>query len=342
MRANEQQIKDFNFIINQFNAEGKWIITVNMIKKEMKKLSSFEGFDSIPTFITNSMTYLIRNNLAAKGRNRGEYFLFVKHSFPIIEDPLKIIKEASEIIKLDKKIIDLIESLNILEESDNDNIFSKESLFSSIIEYSSLTESNIKDREKFPNDPEIIEKKNLSEVYRIMEQGVEPLSDFLLKQIHSRIFAGLGNTRRMIGKIGEYTQHQNFISGGYVPCSMQNKLSQLKAFIEFFNDKPKDTNDAILRVSLISYWFAGIHIFEDGNSRTGRVLISYYMKLHSITDNPNFTISKALQSMGGKTTFVEMQGDAWDSYDPIIYMEWFTKELLTLSWPRSLSKAINR
>ena len=99
---------------------------------------------------------------------------------------------------------------------------------------------------------------------------------------------------------------------GYLPCNIDHKMEQLDKWITFFNKKPFSMEDVLIRVPMVYYWFVGIHIFEDGNSRVGRFLLSYFMYKHGCFNNMNFSISKSLKLIGGKEVFVKAQGDSWE------------------------------
>lgn len=343
MKSNEQQQKDFKFTINMLNSRGRWLISNKELASELRALSSFDNMTTIPQYITNAMQYYVREGLAIKHHNPGVYFAFIKHKYFSIDDPAEALNRIKKQVKISKKTILSFNTLDTLDTKVTNDIHNKESLFSTIIEKSTLSEENIEFRDKNKADPEIIEKDNIISAYStLMSNKAKPMDDFKLKEIHSLLFRGLTGSNRINGidSIGKYCQHQNFISGGYLPCLLEEKLSQLKKWIEFYNEKPSDIEDAIYRVSILHYWFAGIHIFQDGNSRTGRFLLSYYMKLHKLNKRGNFAISRAMNGLGGKNIFVEAQGKAWDSKDVTEYSKWFINWLLDMSWVQSMEKYI--
>lgn len=349
MKSNEQQQKDLLFVVkNIFNTgQGRWIFRSSDLQKELEKLSSFEGFANISQFISNAMMYYEKKGLIMKTHEKATYFGFIKSKFPLLNDYNSVLNKAKNNIKVSDSIVKLMNYVddNIIDGMIGDiNIFEKESLFSTIIENSTLTEENFNDRKEIINDQEIIEVDNIYNAYRWLESiEIKPLDDIMLRNIHSRLFKGIIDKKRISDykQVGQYAEKQNYISGGYLPCEYENKLSQLKEFIKFFNEKPENAKDAIYRISLVSYWFAGIHIFGDGNSRTGRLLLSYYMKLHNITKQPSFFISRSLKRMGGKIEFINAQGNSWELEDPTAYMKWFIEDLLELIWVRTMKECIN-
>ena len=153
-----------------------------------------------------------------------------------------------------------------------------------------------------------------------------------IKNIHSKIGEDIENTLRFGSKRGIFTKEQNFISGGFLPCYLSEKETELDAFINFYNKKPKNLNDALVNLAILSYWFAGIHIFSDANSRVGRFLTSYYLYMHNFTKLPYFTISKALKNIGGKEEFILAQSKCWISGSINDYVLWFLGKLLSGSW----------
>ncbi len=86
-----------------------------------------------------------------------------------------------------------------------------------------------------------------------------------------------GNYRREIVWIGgkegiEYAHH--------VPPYPENIESYMKDFIDFFNSKKQDDlSDPIVKAALIHAIFIKIHPFANGNGRTARILLNYYLRL---------------------------------------------------------------
>lgn len=61
-------------------------------------------------------------------------------------------------------------------------------------------------------------------------------------------------------------------------------------------------------------------------------MLSYYLFMHNITKKPSFAISKSLNAIGGKETFVYKQEDAWIEEDISVYINWFSRKLVLEAW----------
>ncbi len=343
---NEQKIVELNNIIKEWNngnqtidGKPKWFFTPAEISKQLNKLY---GYDNQTEFATNCLKYLSRNGSIDKMSKRGYYFGFVKSRY---YSPINEIKEFDfKAHSLSDEVVSIFDELSKLDFEFSNKLFSEESLFTTIIEYSTLNEINIDERSKNIADVEVIEKNNIENLYRIFTENEirSPIDENALKNIHSRLMSGLAKTNRMHGLAGKFTEKQNYISGGYVPCLLQSKDAELSEFIKFFNKKPDNISEAIVRVAIISYWFAGIHIFEDGNSRTGRFLLSYYMYLHGFTNKMNFTVSKAMNTLGGKDVFINYQVISWNNKSLTDYVDWFVNTLINNQWQLQTNEKIKQ
>ncbi len=339
MKNNETKIKQLNKVISDWNKyKNKWIFSGAEIGEVMKMQY---GYENDSEFINNCLKYLVRENEIFKvSDERGKYFGYFKQEY---FSPIKELKEFPfgkySITNGVEEIFKLLNEMNL---DSAGTIFSEESLFTTIIEYSTLNESNIKQRSMNIDDLEVIEKNNIENLYKIFTENEikSNIDEDFLKNVHSRLTSGLAGTQRMHGKSGEFTTKQNFISGGYVPCLVKDKKHELNKMIIFFNEQPKDLNDAVTRIAIISYWFAGIHIFEDGNSRVGRFLISYYMFLHGFTSKMNFAISKSLNTLGGKEVFVFNQAKSWEEKSIENYINWFVNDLINTQWTTQTKQKI--
>lgn len=324
----EEMIKKLNKYIKELNTKNIWSFSSKDIADMFKERF---GVTNISPFINNCLKYLRNNNKIHKIDGEvAKYFGYIEE---VYYSPLKHINDRFDysISEDAKKYFD---KLNKSTDKEASIEFSEESLFTTIIEYSTLNENNIKIRSKNIEDLEIIEKNNIENTYKLFyDNEIKTYIDKkFIKNIHSNLTRGIQNTKRMHGVSGEFANKQNFISGGYLPCDISLKEEELEKFIHFYNKKPKNINDAFIRLAIASYWFAGIHIFGDANSRTGRFLISYYMYLHGYNKKMNFAISKSLNIIGGKEIFVLNQGNSWSKKDISIYINWFINKLINESW----------
>lgn len=327
----ETRIENISNVIKELNSrpekKQEWFFSVRIIQYELKELF---GYEEERDLIRNTLDYLIKEGKVIKSTDRGYYFGFIKHKYTSVIDQLDKVKSY----KTTKVFKDLLKELESLDERDITRYYRLESIFSTIVEKSTITPNTFKQRAKDIRDPEIIEVRNIEELYKwISENDIDKLMSIdFLQTIHSEITKGLEGTKRFVSKSGELTSRTNFITGGYLPCLPEDKPEELKEWIAFYNTKPKGFDEAINRLAILHHWFAGIHPFGDANSRTGRFLCSYYLYLHGYTKTLNFGISRAIKDIGGKKEFVYAQAEAWDNNDLNLYIEWFINELINNQW----------
>lgn len=108
----------------------------------------------------------------------------------------------------------------------------------------------------------------------------DPITLRVIRQVHGVLMAGARNTQYAYP--GEFRAAQNWISGAmpsvasFVPPTvpaMHKSLGDLEKFInsEDYNAYP------LIKTALIHSQFETIHPFNDGNGRTGRLLITLYL-----------------------------------------------------------------
>ena len=95
-----------------------------------------------------------------------------------------------------------------------------------------------------------------------------PLSEFVIKNIHSLVLINQPEDKGMFRKIpvrimGAYTQPVQ-------PYLIEPKMTELLAA----NEERKDSMDPIERIARFHLEFEGIHPFIDGNGRTGRLIMN--------------------------------------------------------------------
>ena len=115
-----------------------------------------------------------------------------------------------------------------------------------------------------------------------------PMSLRLLREVHQVLMSGVrGSSRRP----GEFRTGQVIIGGGrgiqyarYVPppyAEMMPALHELERFLHSESRIP-----LLAQLALIHYQFEAIHPFEDGNGRTGRLLITLLLCDRGYLTNP--------------------------------------------------------
>jgi Fic family protein len=120
-----------------------------------------------------------------------------------------------------------------------------------------------------------------------------PISLRFIKELHSKLMNSARVTH--FADHGEFRKSQNWIGGTrtdnarFVPPpvnAMQSSLSDLEKFLY--------TNDSVLTIikaAVIHAQFETIHPFLDGNGRTGRMLITFYLWQQGFLEKPVLFLS---------------------------------------------------
>lgn len=175
----------------------------------------------------------------------------------------------------------------------------KESALSSQVEGTRATmadairaESNL--RSGLPEDVDDI-LRHIEALNEGLEQLREiPLSLRLIRNVHERLMTGA----RSLGHVtpGEFRTSQNWIGGAtlasarYVPPppdEMKRALAELEVFLH-----QEDTFPKLVKAGLAHAQFETIHPFLDGNGRTGRLLITFYLCQQQVLAKPVLYISE--------------------------------------------------
>ena len=121
-----------------------------------------------------------------------------------------------------------------------------------------------------------------------------PLSGRLLREMHQMLLKGVRGQHRTPG---EFRKTQNWIGGPTIqtavfvpppPHNMQQAMSDLE---KFFHDTSSQY-PPLIRAGLIHAQFETIHPFLDGNGRTGRLLITFYLYKERVLARPLLYISE--------------------------------------------------
>lgn len=120
-----------------------------------------------------------------------------------------------------------------------------------------------------------------------------PISLRFIKELHGKLMDKARTTH--FSDPGEFRKSQNWIGGTrpdnatFVPPpvnEMQKALSDLEKFLYV-----KDTIPTIIKAGLIHAQFETIHPFLDGNGRTGRMLITFYLWKENFLEKPVLFLS---------------------------------------------------
>ena len=103
----------------------------------------------------------------------------------------------------------------------------------------------------------------------VIDHAQEPLSENMIKLLHSMLKSGTSDSRKAWFSVGDYKQLPN--EGGGSETSLPEQVhSHMMALINNYNGQPTHTLDDIIG---FHHGFERIHPFQDGNGRVGRLIM---------------------------------------------------------------------
>lgn len=103
----------------------------------------------------------------------------------------------------------------------------------------------------------------------VIDHAQEPLSENMIKLLHSMLKSGTSDSRKACFSVGDYKQLPNEVGG--IETSLPEQVhSHMMALINNYNGQPTHTLDDIIG---FHHGFERIHPFQDGNGRVGRLIM---------------------------------------------------------------------
>ena len=103
----------------------------------------------------------------------------------------------------------------------------------------------------------------------IIEHAQDKLTEGMIKEIHRILKTGTSDSRKSWFNVGDYKKLPNEV-GGNQTCPPEKVHSMLSVLLKSYNSKKQKTLDDIID---IHKQFESIHPFQDGNGRTGRLIM---------------------------------------------------------------------
>ncbi len=167
----------------------------------------------------------------------------------------------------------------------------KESIASSGVENINTTMMNVLENQLFPEqeqrpaDKEVLRYKN-AVVEGFETQKKYSLSTRTIIEMHKTL---LTNSPGQYRKEGVKIENSSTKETVYTPPVM-GKIDSLLGNLENFMNQEDDI-DPLIKASIIHYQFEAIHPFNDGNGRTGRILMVLYLLKNDLLHFPTLYIS---------------------------------------------------
>ena len=154
----------------------------------------------------------------------------------------------------------------------------------------------------------------------IIERAEERLSEGFIKELHRILKEGTSDSRRDWFAVGGYKRLPNEV-GGNETCAPENVHPEMKLLLAEYNSKKRKTFEDILD---FHQRFEGIHPFQDGNGRVGR-LVTFKECLANavvpfiITDELKMFYYRGLQQWNDKRGYlVDTCLSAQDNYKALL------------------------
>ncbi len=174
----------------------------------------------------------------------------------------------------------------------------KEAASSSQIEGTQATMVDAIEAEIAPKSALPADVEDISYYVRALNYGIErfktlPLSIRFIREIHDQLMKGARSTQKAFP--GDFRYTQNWIGGTspsnakFVPPpphEMVRAMGELEKFIH-----EKDNYPPLIKAALIHAQFETIHPFVDGNGRTGRLVVTFYLWQEELLEVPLLYLS---------------------------------------------------
>lgn len=176
----------------------------------------------------------------------------------------------------------------------------KEATSSSQIEGTQATLIDAIEAEVFSSPSQAKDVEDIIYYIRALNHGLErfkkiPISVRMLREIHEKLMTGARASQ--LSHPGEFRSSQNWIGGTmpsnaiFVPPPPGDILHKAIADLErFIHDK--STIPPLIKAALLHAQFETIHPFNDGNGRTGRLLITLFLWQEKLLELPLLYLSE--------------------------------------------------
>ena len=177
---------------------------------------------------------------------------------------------------------------------------------------------------------EIRNAKDANELFLQSFRDRRPLDERLVKAFQKRLTQNTYDTRRyQLGeRPGEY-KHHDYVTGkneiGAAPEEVADEMAEL---LDELRDIPADK---LLRAAAYYHVkFENIHPFADGNGRTGRITMNYFLVING---HPPITIHQEDR----KEYYAALE--AWDERQELAPMESFLRTQTGKTWEKQIERS---
>ena len=176
---------------------------------------------------------------------------------------------------------------------------------------------------------EIRNAKEANELFLQAFQERRPLNEALVKEFQKRLTLNTYDTRRyQLGeRPGEYKHHDYVTGKNEIGAAPEDVAEEMQELFAELRDVPADK---LLRAAAYYHVkFENIHPFADGNGRTGRITMNYFLVLNG---HPPIIIHQEDR----RAYFGALE--AWDERQELAPMELFLREQTVKTWEKQVER----
>ena len=181
----------------------------------------------------------------------------------------------------------------------------------------------------------LFEIRNAKDAYESFLQAFHdkhPLDENLIKEFQKQLTKNTYDTRRyQLGeRPGKYKLHDYVTGKNEIGAAPEDVTDEIQELLSELQNIP---TDRILRAAAYFHVkFENIHPFADGNGRTGRLAMNYFL----VTNNhPPVTVHQEDR----KSYYAALE--AWDERQELAPMETFLREQTTKTWEKQIVRNEN-
>lgn len=176
---------------------------------------------------------------------------------------------------------------------------------------------------------EIRNAKDANELFLTAFHERRSFNESFIRELQKCLTQNTYDTRRwQLGeRPGEYKRH-DYVTGkfeiGAAPEDVQEEMSELLSEL-----KEVSAENALTAAAYFHAKFENIHPFADGNGRTGRLAMNYFLVMH---DHPPVIIHEEDR----KAYYTALE--AWDSKQDLKLLRAFLKEQTVKTWEKQIAR----
>lgn len=178
----------------------------------------------------------------------------------------------------------------------------------------------------------LFEIRNSKDAYELFLNAFRdrlPLDESLVKEFQKCLTKNTYDSRRyQLGeRPGEYKKHDYVTGKNEIGAAPEDVAEEMLELLNELHDIPEHM---LLRAAAYYHVkFENIHPFADGNGRTGRLTMNYFLVIHN---HPPITIHQEDR----KDYYAALE--AWDERQDLMPMETFLKVQTIRTWEKQLNK----